>query len=90
MNFLVNLNGSSAASIRDQLIAVGDAAQALEKAIAELRGDAFHGRNYPQENGATLRSEELAAAARMQMNARAVFDWAAVGVGDLIRQREGL
>lgn len=91
MNFKININGSDPKSIRDQFIAVGDAAQALEKALNELRGDALHPRNYlTVESGELLRQLDLQEAASRIRECRAIFDWACMGVGQLVQQREGL
>lgn len=91
MNFQMNLNGNTPDDIRKHLIAVGDAAQALEKAIVALRAEVFHGRNYQTlEGGEALRHQDVLASCQHQSSARAAFDWAARGMGDLIKQREGL
>ena len=89
-HFVVNNNGNTHDDIKQRFIAVAEASQQLEKALAGLH-EVTNGRNYQTlPDGEHLRCDDQDMVRTMQMRNRQINDVAVAGAALAIRQREGL
>jgi hypothetical protein len=89
-HFVVNNNGNTHDDIKRRFVAVVEASQQLEKALAGLH-EVTNGRNYQTlPDGGHWSYEDQDMVRTMQMRNRQINDVAVAGAALAIRQREGL
>ncbi len=88
MNLKLNNNGNTAAELRTQLDQMHTLATNLAKHMGTM--DHVHGRNYQTVDDPALHEEDVKEFRALRLAVDNIRLYAASGIADIVRQREGL